>query len=145
MRLIHCLTGVIKLANTKVIDYEKLYSLAKIGLSEEQIATSLGISASTVTRRKRDDEQFDRTLKAGKQAGIDAVTNALFQGPTGVKPSSSAQIFFLKNGAGWLDTTEVDTNLTGYVIVNHNLKADMKCLKDAGLEATKLLSVPFMV
>ena len=68
MRLIHCLTGVIKLANTKVIDYEKLYSLAKIGLSEEQIATSLGISRSTFTRRKRDDEHLT-DLKGGEASG----------------------------------------------------------------------------
>jgi DNA-binding CsgD family transcriptional regulator len=44
------------LANTIVIDYEKLYDLAKIGLSEEQIAVSLGISVSTIGRRKREDE-----------------------------------------------------------------------------------------
>ena len=138
MRLIHCLTGVIELANTKVIDYEKLYNLAKIGLSEEQIATSLGISASTVTRRKRDDEQFDRTLKAGKQAGIGAVTNALFEGATGDKPSTSAQIFFLKNRAGWRDKTEVDANLSGDVTVNHDIDAALQSLKDAGIDPTKL-------
>tara|TARA_R110002167_G_scaffold217591_4_gene422337 strand:- start:18 stop:167 length:150 start_codon:yes stop_codon:yes gene_type:complete len=46
------------LANTKPIDYEELYNLAKIGLSEEQIAVSLGISVSTIARRKRDDDTF---------------------------------------------------------------------------------------
>lgn len=128
----------IKLANVKEIDLDKLYNLAKIGLSEEQIATSLGISASTVTRRKRDDEQFDRTLKAGKQAGIDAVTNALFQGATGDKPNTSAQIFFLKNRAGWRDKTEVDANLSGDVTVNHDIDAALQSLKDAGIDPTKL-------
>jgi transposase len=138
MRLIRYLTGVIDLANTKVIDYKKLYNLAKIGLSEEQIATSLGISASTVTRRKRDDEQFDRTLKAGKQKGIDAVTNALFEGATGDKPSTSAQIFFLKNRAGWRDKTEVDANLSGDVTVNHDIDAALQSLIDAGIDPAKL-------
>jgi len=138
MRLIQCLTGVIELANTKVIDYEKLYSLAKIGLSEEQIATSLGISASTVTRRKRDDEQFDRTLKAGKQAGIDAVTNALFEGATGDKPNTSAQIFFLKNRAGWRDKQEVDANLSGSVVVDHDVDSALQALRDAGIDPSKL-------
>lgn len=126
------------MANVKEIDLDKLYNLAKIGLSEEQIATSLGISASTVTRRKRDDEQFDRTLKAGKQAGIDAVTNALFQGATGDKPNTSAQIFFLKNRAGWRDKTEVDANLSGDVTVNHDIDAALQSLKDAGIDPTKL-------
>lgn len=126
------------MANTKVIDYKKLYNLAKIGLSEEQIATSLGISASTVTRRKRDDEQFDRTLKAGKQKGIDAVTNALFEGATGDKPNTSAQIFFLKNRAGWRDKTEVDANLSGDVTVNHDIDAALQSLIDAGIDPAKL-------
>ena len=138
MRLIQCLTGVIKLANEKVIDYEKLYNLAKIGLSEEQIATSLGISRSTISRRKREDDTFCTTLKAGKQAGIDAVTNALFQGATGDKPNTSAQIFFLKNRAGWRDKTEVDANLSGDVTVNHDIDAALQSLKDAGIDPSKL-------
>jgi len=126
------------LAKQKVIDYEKLYNLAKIGLSEEQIATSLGISVSTISRRKRDDEQFDRTLKAGKQAGIDAVTNALFEGATGEKPNTSAQIFFLKNRAGWRDRQEVDANLTGSVVVDVDVESAIQQLKAAGIDPDKL-------
>ena len=138
MRLIRYLTGVITLANTKVIDYEKLYNLAKMGLSEEQIAISLGISASTITRRKRDDEQFDRTLKAGKQKGVETVTNALFVNATGDKPSTSAQIFFLKNRAGWRDRQEVDANLSGSVAVDHDVESALQALKDAGIDPNKL-------
>lgn len=138
MRLIRYLTGVITLANTKVIDYEKLYNLAKMGLSEEQIAISLGISASTITRRKRDDEQFDRTLKAGKQKGVETVTNALFENATGDKPSTSAQIFFLKNRAGWRDRQEVDANLSGSVAVDHDVESALQALKDAGIDPNKL-------
>ena len=126
------------MANTKVIDYEKLYNLAKMGLSEEQIAISLGISASTITRRKRDDEQFDRTLKAGKQKGVETVTNALFENATGDKPSTSAQIFFLKNRAGWRDRQEVDANLSGSVAVDHDVESALQALKDAGIDPNKL-------
>jgi hypothetical protein len=126
------------LANTIVIDYEKLYDLAKIGLSEEQIAVSLGISPSTITRRKRDDDQFDRTLKAGKQRGIDAVTNALFEGATGDKPNTSAQIFFLKNRAGWRDRTEVDANISGDVTMTHDIEGALQALKDAGVNPDDL-------
>lgn len=138
MRVIQCSTEAGHLAKQKVIDYEKLYNLAKIGLSEEQIATSLGISVSTISRRKRDDEQFDRTLKAGKQAGIDAVTNALFEGATGEKPNTSAQIFFLKNRAGWRDRQEVDANLTGSVVVDVDVESAIQQLKAAGIDPDKL-------
>jgi hypothetical protein len=125
-------------ANTIVIDYDKLYNLAKIGLSEEQIALSLGISVSTIGRRKREDERFSSTLKAGKQRGIDAVTNALFEGATGDKPNTSAQIFFLKNRAGWRDRTEVDANIHADVTVTHDIDAALQALKDAGVDASKL-------
>jgi len=125
-------------ANTIVIDYDKLYNLAKIGLSEEQIALSLGISVSTIGRRKREDERFSSTLKAGKQRGIDAVTNALFEGATGDKPNTSAQIFFLKNRAGWRDRTEVDANIHADVTVTHDIDAALQALKDAGVDPSKL-------
>tara|TARA_A200000159_G_scaffold133039_1_gene130971 strand:+ start:28012 stop:28431 length:420 start_codon:yes stop_codon:yes gene_type:complete len=136
---IHCLTGVFTLAKTKVIDYEKLYNLARMGLSEEQIATSLGISASTITRRKRDDEQFDRALKAGRQEGITQVTNQLFNSATDPdKPNTSAAIFFLKNRAGWRDKAEVDANLTGSLAVDHDIDSALKALEDAGIDPSKL-------
>ena len=138
MRLIGHLTEVVSVANTKDIDYEKLYDLAKIGLSEEQIAVSLGISPSTITRRKRDDAQFDRTLKAGKQAGVSAVTNALFEGATGDKPNTSAQIFFLKNRGGWRDKTEVDANISADVTVTHDIDEAIQALKDAGVDPSAL-------
>jgi len=127
------------LANTKVIDYEKLYNLAKMGLSEEQIATSLGISVSTISRRKRDDDLFADTLKAGKQEGITAVTNQLFNSATdAAKPNTSAAIFFLKNRAGWRDKTEVDANVSGDVTVNHDVDAALASLKEAGIDPSKL-------
>lgn len=127
------------MAKTKVIDYEKLYNLARMGLSEEQIATSLGISASTITRRKRDDEQFDRALKAGRQEGITAVTNQLFTSATDPdKPNTSAAIFFLKNRAGWRDKAEVDANLTGSLAVDHDIDSALKALEDAGIDPSKL-------
>lgn len=120
------------------IDYDKLYQLAEMGLSEAQIATSMGISESTIARRKRDDDRFDSTLKAGKQAGITEVTNSLFQSATGDKPNTSAQIFFLKNRAGWRDKTELDANVSGSVVVDHDVETALQSLKDAGIDPTKL-------
>lgn len=126
------------MANTKPIDYEELYNLAKIGLSEEQIAVSLGISVSTIARRKRDDDTFADTLKAGKQAGISAVTNSLFESATADKPNTSAQIFYLKNRGGWRDRTEVDANVSGGIEVTHDIDAALQALRDAGVDPSSL-------
>ena len=127
------------MANTKVIDLEKLYELAKMGLSEEQIGTSLGISVSTIARRKRDDDTFADTLKAGKQAGITAVTNQLFNSATDPdKPNTSAAIFFLKNRAGWRDRQEVDAYLSGSIETTHDIDAALQAIKDAGVDPSSL-------
>lgn len=126
------------MANTIEIDLEKLYNLAKIGLSEEQIAVSLGVSLTTIARRKRDDDTFATTLKAGKQRGIDAVTNSLFESATAEKPNTSAQIFFLKNRAGWRDKTEVDANVSGDITMTHDIESVLQSLKDAGIDPSKL-------
>jgi len=126
------------LANTKPIDYKELYNLAKIGLSEEQIAVSLGISVSTIARRKRDDDTFGSTLKAGKQAGISAVTNSLFESATADKPNTSAQIFYLKNRGGWRDRTEVDAHVSGGIEVTHDIDSALQALKDAGVDPSSL-------
>ena len=41
------------MAHNKDIDLEELFDLAKIGLTEAQMAASLGISTPTFERRKR--------------------------------------------------------------------------------------------
>ena len=127
------------MAITKEIDLTKLYNLAKMGLSEEQIATSLGISVSTISRRKKDDEQFADTLKAGKQAGITAVTNSLFTAATDeVKPNMSAAIFYLKNRGGWRDKQEVEANINGSLSVDHDIESALQALRDAGIDPSSL-------
>jgi orotate phosphoribosyltransferase-like protein len=44
------------LANTKTIDLQAAQELASLGLTDQQIADSLAISQSTLSRRKADDE-----------------------------------------------------------------------------------------
>ena len=125
------------MAHNKDIDLEELYDLAKIGLTEEQIATSLGVHQSTMTRRKKEDTDFAEALKAGKQAGITAGTNSLFTGATSeAKPSTAAQIFFLKNRARWTD--RIETEHTGSVGLDVQLDAAIAALKDAGIDPSKL-------
>ena len=44
------------MANTKTIDLQEAEELASLGLTDQQIADSLAISQSTLSRRKADDE-----------------------------------------------------------------------------------------
>jgi predicted transcriptional regulator len=44
------------MANYKTIDLQAAEELASLGLTDQQIADSLGISQSTLSRRKADDE-----------------------------------------------------------------------------------------
>lgn len=125
------------MAKQKEIDLDELYHYAQMGLSEQQIADSLGISNATLGRRKKDDVDFAEALKAGKAAGVRAVTNALFEGATNPdKPSTSAQIFFLKNRGGWTDRAEVEHS--GVVGVDVQLDAAIEALKDAGIDPSSL-------
>ena len=121
----------------KTVDLEELYNLARIGLSEAQDAQALGISQSTMTRRKQSDAEFDKALKDGQQSGITAVTSALFAGATNAdKPSTAAQIFFLKNRARWTDRQEMD--ISGGIGVEVQLDAAIDALKSAGIDPSKL-------
>lgn len=123
------------MANEKEVSLDELYRLAMIGLTEAQIAASLGISTPTFERRKKDDEQFLRTLKEGKAAGIGKVTNALFKGAVD-GDKTAAQIFFLKNRAKWSDRQEVEHS--GAVGLEVQLDAAIEALKDAGIDPSKL-------
>ena len=58
------------MANTKQIDLKSVEELASLGLTDQQIADSLGISRSTLSRRKTDDDTFDTALRKGKAQAI---------------------------------------------------------------------------
>ena len=73
----------------------KIEALAAQGLTQEQIARSLGFSARTLSRKIEDDGRIVESIKNGKAKGIATITNALFQ--SAKKGNVTAQIFFLKN------------------------------------------------
>jgi len=87
------------MAKTKEIDLEKVEELASLGLSEQQIADSLSISRSTLSRRKNDNETFDTALRKGKAKAIVKVSSALMQQVE--KGSLRAIIFYLKCRGDW--------------------------------------------
>lgn len=89
-------------------------TLAKLGFTDERLAEALGISRSTLSLWKSENEDFSATLKAAKGTADAAVVNALFQRATGyqapdgthIPPHPTAIVFWLKNRAPaeWRDT-----------------------------------------
>ena len=87
------------MANTIEINLRVVEELACLGLTEQQIADSLGISRSTLSRRKTNDETFDTALRKGKAQAIVKASSALMQEVE--NGSLRAIIFYLKCRAGW--------------------------------------------
>ena len=79
-----------------VIDYDRLRSIGGKGLSEAQVASVLGISWFTLSRRKKDSANFAKALEEAKAKDILEVSNALFINAT-EKNNVQAQQFFLRN------------------------------------------------
>ena len=85
------------------IDLKQVESLAANGLTDEQIASALGISRTTLASRKRENEQFVQAIKKGKAKGVAVVTNKLMESIKG--GNMTGMIFFLKTQAGWKETS----------------------------------------
>jgi predicted DNA-binding protein (UPF0251 family) len=84
------------------IDLKQVESLAANGLTQEQIASALGISERTLYQQKRDSADFAAAIKRGKAKGIALVTNKLMESIKG--GNMTGMIFFLKTQAGWKET-----------------------------------------
>jgi len=88
------------------IDLEEVTRLAARGLTQEQIAAALGISAGTLRNRKAESDEFAEAIKKGQAQGIAEVSNALWD--NAMSGNVTAQIFFLKARAKWKDKHEGD-------------------------------------
>lgn len=77
--------------------------MAANGLTQEQIAAALGISESTLHKRKQENTEFTAAIKRGKAKGIALVTNKLMESIKG--GNMTGMIFFLKTQAGWRETS----------------------------------------
>lgn len=133
---------------------------ARDGLTDEQIASNMGISRSTLNAWKNRYPDISDTLKKGKEVVDRLVENALLKRALGyeyeeisdkyeegiltehkvtkkrVVPDTTAQIFWLKNRKpeDWRDKREVDSKVEvesdGFIAA---LKGDAKeTFKDAG-------------
>lgn len=82
----------------------KVEMLAAQGLTDGQIAEVIGVSRRTITNYKTHDCAFCAAIKRGEAKGVAQITNALF---TSAKNGNlGAQVFYLKNKAGWSDKLE---------------------------------------
>ena len=90
------------------LDLKKIEKLASKGLTQEQIAYSLGISPMTLSRRKQEEPELEEALARGKAKGIEEVANALFDNALG--GNAASQIFYLKarSPENWKDTGRVE-------------------------------------
>ena len=92
------------------IDLSMVESLAAQGLTNQQIADSLGISERTLQNRKKDNAEFAEAIKKGKAKGIAVVTNALMKK---IKSGNvTAMIFFLKTQGGWKENNQLEIEMT---------------------------------
>lgn len=91
------------------IDLSVVESLAAQGLTNQQIADSLGISERTLQNRKKDNAEFAEAIKKGKAKGIAVVTNALMKK---IKSGNvTAMIFFLKTQGGWKENNQLEIEM----------------------------------
>lgn len=73
----------------------KLEGWARDGLTDEQIAENIGITAATLYEWKKRFSDISEALKKGKEVVDFEVENALFK--NAINGDTTAQIFWLKN------------------------------------------------
>lgn len=84
---------------------ERAEEAASKGLNKEQVAYRIGISRTKLYDELKDNVELSDAIKRGNMRAIEDITNALYD--TAINGNTTAQIFFLKNKAGWKDKHEV--------------------------------------
>jgi len=123
------------MANKIPLDLKEVERLASIGCTEEQIARSLGVSRSTISKRKRESETFNTAYRDGRNSCIVTVKNALYESATGDKPNVLAQKTLLERIEG-----PAKVEVQGSLDVNntHNIDHALAALKKAGIDVDDL-------
>ena len=119
---------------SKFEDYkDKIIEMAKLGLTDVQMAKVLGITEHTINNWKAKDEKFFQSLKESKALSDEQVVKSLYQRATGYEhpdihisnyqgevtkteiikhyaPDTTAAIFWLKNRQPkeWRDRQELE-------------------------------------
>ena len=137
------------------VDLNQVEAVASLGYTDEEIARTLGVARSTLSRWK-DDEQFQDTLKRGKLKADVKVIQSLYNKAIGkrvivkqtqkgpveqviqVDPDTTAIIFWLKNRRPdmYRDSQRIDGNLniTGKMSMAQ-LKKSIKLIERADARA----------
>ena len=117
----------------------KIVELGSQGLTSGQIARCLGVSWSTIDRRRKEFEEIDEAIKKGEALGVSRVANALYESAT-IDKNVTAQIFYLKNRSeNWSDRQEVNHNLdlAGILSNAHGRIIDARTDESETLELTQ--------
>jgi len=77
-------------------DLLKIEQASGMGLTNEQLASVLGCSLSTVRRNRKNNELFEHHVRKGRANSLKEVSNALYNNAI-YENNVQAQIFFLKN------------------------------------------------
>lgn len=118
------------------MDFEMLFRLAQLGVTDEEIAHVLGIATSTVYNLKKSHPDFLEAIKRGKEEADNNVEISLYKRARGYEhdedkiflhegnpvivptikhypPDPTAIIFWLKNRRpkDWRDKSEADINI----------------------------------
>ena len=96
--------------NPKIqIDAKQVARLAALGDSFEEIAESIGISVTTLNRRRAEKADLEEAIKRGRRKGLAIVENTLCKMATSGE-NTAATIFYLKTRAGqkWCERQQVD-------------------------------------
>jgi hypothetical protein len=96
------------MANRIKFDLKKVKRLASLGLTQSEIAMSLGVGTRTVEDRIANDTDFTDAYTQGKYSGLADVSNALFD--EAMSGNVQAQKFFLAARHGLSDKVDITSN-----------------------------------
>ena len=91
------------------IDFTEAERLAGLGLSQAEIALSLGISEDTLARRKADSADFAEAIKKGQTSAKAEIGNKLFE--LAKAGDLGAIIWIEKTRFGYSDKMNVDASI----------------------------------
>jgi hypothetical protein len=95
------------------IDADELRRVAAQGLNLGQTAARFGLSRRRLLERLVEQPELRRAIDEGRAAGIDQISNALFE--AGLRGNVAAAKFYLATRAGWVrpSGTDLDQSAKG--------------------------------
>lgn len=95
------------------IDISRIEELAAQGLSQAEICLVMGISEGTLYNRKRENEEFDASIKRGRAKAASEISNKLYMMAKG--GDLGAIIWYEKTRRGLSDRIQQDITVEATV------------------------------